>query len=172
MITRNSLAWILTSSFSFLVASPCGMAAPPSGNDDTIQIKISDCVTAIRNDDVKWDGTFLGLRPTLGGVSGLLEKHGTKRSIPFLIEALKNKEQFVAAHVILTWLSGKKFVVDGGSWEGLHVEVYADGTVKIDERDQASLIKKWKAWSRQTKASGKSPRKTTRDRADAVDPRR
>lgn len=62
---------------------------------------------------------------------------------PLLIDALHDDKRFVVAHVLLTFMTKKRFVVDSGSWNGLRVEIHADGRAVIDENQRVELIQFW-----------------------------
>ena len=103
-------------------------------------------VASIGNADIHWDGTYLGLKPSLVGVSKELSSKHTADLIPALVEALKDKQRFVAAHVLLTELSGIKFKADADSWNGLQITLLPNGRAVIAESQQAGLIQQWKDW--------------------------
>ena len=57
---------------------------------------------AISNRDVRWGGNFNGLAPRYSkAFNGLLEKANAKE-ISGLLDALEDKDRYVAAHVLLT----------------------------------------------------------------------
>jgi len=98
-------------------------------------------VAALRNTDVSWNGTWLGLWPDLSDRAARLQASGAA-VIPLLREALQDEEQYVAAHVLLTWLTNEPFCLSGSRYNGLSVELYADGrTVIFDQR--TSIQRLW-----------------------------
>jgi hypothetical protein len=131
----------------FAVAQICGCANREVRTPaTTAKSNAMELVTQIKNTDVHWDGTYLGLRPNLGGVSKELRTRLTADLIPALVDALKDKKRFVAAHVLLTEFSGVQFEADAGTWNGLQVELLPNGQAVIPDSQQASLVRQWNDW--------------------------
>lgn len=101
-------------------------------------------IRELHNDNVKWDGTYVGLLPSLAGVQLSSFMAAGDAAIPLLIEALHDPNQFVAAHVLLTQLSG--VVHATAPWNGLCVELNANGTVQIDTDQRFDLARRWQSW--------------------------
>src|SRR5689334_16864199 len=72
-------------------------------SSDAVLIELAG---SIQNQDVKWDGTYVGLEPTLLGASNRLFVKTNGQIVPLLIEALSDKRRYVAAHVLLTKITG------------------------------------------------------------------
>src|SRR6266566_1137917 len=67
-------------------------------------------VRLLRNTDVRWDGNVFGLMPRAEGTpADELLKGNCTNAIPLLVAALSEKEKYIAAHVLLTVLSGVKY---------------------------------------------------------------
>jgi hypothetical protein len=116
-------------------------------------------VDAIRNSDIRWSGTLVGLYPFIEGqasqavlATGVL---ATGRStISELVAALDDPDRWIAAHALLTQVAPKL----GGAppikgdaserWWGLKVNLLADGRVEFDPADRPVLKKYWQEWAK------------------------
>lgn len=84
-------------------------------------------LTDMKNEDVVWHGTIIGLSPELTGATLSLEQ--TSEDItPYLVEALLDKKKFVAAHVLLAFRLPAQTLCKGGrdlvrQWCGLKVQI-------------------------------------------------
>jgi hypothetical protein len=123
-------------------------------------------VGGIRNGDIVWEGNFIGIMPReIGGVSKEV-LGGKEIDLDGLVKALEDKDRFVAAHVLLTERTGhsigkRRGRVDPitGKWigpydldfNGLRVDIYADGRVVIPEGQRKELVLKWREWQRNRK---------------------
>ncbi len=105
---------------------------------------MSASIEMLSNADVRWEGTAVGLEPTLTGEAARLLKMGDG-ALPELMQALSDPDKYVGAHVVLTKLSGVEYE-SFPAWNGLEVILAADGTVRIDPAQQAVLIKRWQRW--------------------------
>jgi hypothetical protein len=104
-------------------------------------------IRALSNDQVAWEGGPSGLAPTLIGEAA--EKLAEKRdqAIPALVAALSDPDRFVAAHILLTRLSGVEHSAFP-AWNGLVVDLRADGTVALDLAQRFTLARRWERWAR------------------------
>jgi len=102
-------------------------------------------IARITNDDIHWEGTMIGLAPTVTGEAAHRVLQAGEDAIPGLLRALRNEHQFVAAHVLLTFISGVEYGTD--PWNGLEVEISADGTVSIDPGQRVDLSDRWQRWA-------------------------
>ncbi len=96
----------------------------------------------MRNSDVKWDGNFIGLLPKLNGPTLALQKIDEPVE-PLLVEALLDEERYVAAHVLLTVRAEYPITISAEDWNGLHVQLLADGTVTYQGNDLDVLHQQW-----------------------------
>lgn len=103
-------------------------------------------VMLINNTDVRWDGDYFGLKPTLAGSSKKLMEMRSEQAIPALLEALKDKQRFVAAHILLAEMNDTQMQRDAESWNGLRVNLLANGQTIIYKGQQNALVQKWKTW--------------------------
>jgi hypothetical protein len=86
----------------------------------------------------------VGLVPTIVSDSARELLDSGDAAVPPLVGALEDPARFVAAHVLLTVLSG----VEHGTtpWNGLHVDLAADGRAEVDESQRGELARRWRAW--------------------------
>jgi hypothetical protein len=99
----------------------------------------------LSNADIKWEGTYAGLTPILIGERAKQLSEMGDQVTPELLAALTNEDVFVAAHVILTQLSGIEYQAFP-AWNGLVVDIAADGTVTIDPDQRFNLVRRWERW--------------------------
>jgi hypothetical protein len=112
------------------------------GQEATMQQSILE----LSNNQVSWEGSPIGLAPTLTGDAA--QKLAEKReAIPALVAALSDPDRFVAAHVLLTRLSGVEHSAFP-AWNGLAVDLRADGTVDIDPAQRFTLARRWERWAK------------------------
>lgn len=104
----------------------------------------SELLAALRNEDVRWNGNYFGLLPKLAGSAAELASRPEKEIIPALIDALSDPEMFVAAHVLLTFLSGVEHSTN--PWNGLEVDLRPDGAVHIDPEQRRQIQTRWRRW--------------------------
>jgi hypothetical protein len=110
----------------------------------------------MRNDNVKWDGTLLGLDPQIVRPASVeLESLGDA-AVPHLLRALHDPQRYAAAHVLLTRIAGEPYSADAEGWNGLRVSLHADGRVDVFAEDIPALAQKWDAWARDRAVAGAS----------------
>jgi hypothetical protein len=107
--------------------------------------EVSALIDKLSNANVQWDGTPIGLMPTLTGTEAnqILEMGDT--TVPDLLVALSDPDKYVVAHVILTKLARLEYEAFP-AWNGLEVVLAADGSVTIDPAQQSALIERWQLW--------------------------
>jgi hypothetical protein len=105
---------------------------------------VARVIDHLSNADIRWDGTFVGLVPTIVSEMArqLLTTSGD--AVPQLVSALDDESKFVTAHVLLTLLSGVEY--HSTPWNGLAVELSPDGEVRIDPRQRFELARRWRTW--------------------------
>src|ERR1051325_3917689 len=84
---------------------------------------VARLVEQLGDADVRWDGSYAGLLPAVAGDAGRQLLDAGDGAIPPLIDALDDESRFVAAHVLLTLLSGVEHAT--APWNGLDVELTA-----------------------------------------------
>jgi hypothetical protein len=100
------------------------------------------------NDDVRWDGTLVGLVPTVVGDPARRLLTSDEDVLPLLVDAVADESKFVVAHVLLTLLSEVEH--DATPWNGLRVDLSADGEVRVDPEQRFALARRWRAWHEAT----------------------
>ena len=105
---------------------------------------IARMIDRLRNADIHWDGTFVGLVPTIVNDSARRLLASGDAAIPLLVDALQDESKFVAAHVLLTLLSGIEYHTT--PWNGLAVEISPDGQARFDTRQRFELFRSWQDW--------------------------
>lgn len=108
----------------------------------------SDCealVARIHNSHIRWDGNYFGLsvRSMSEAEQRVLSAGSKCRSA--LIATLADDSRFVAAHVLLIQMDGGDLQgSSAANWNGLKVELHADGRVEIPIEQKTSIQKRWK----------------------------
>jgi hypothetical protein len=99
----------------------------------------------LRNEDIHWEGSYFGLQPALVGQPAklLADLHG-ESVVASLVRCLDNPEAFAAAHVLLTMISGVEHATI--PWNGLVVDLKADGRAQIDFAQRIVLAERWRRW--------------------------
>jgi hypothetical protein len=113
---------------------------------------------SLSNDDIKWDGDYIGLIPTVDGSHSRKLLEIKSDSIDrALIKDLDEDKKYVAAHVLLTLRHKISFARDERQWNGLHVTLDSTGKASYLAQDKKILFQAWSEWF----ASGKSANKLT-----------
>ena len=107
-----------------LVLLAIWMAGGASGDADL-------WVERLRNDEVRWDGTWAGLVPHTEGRNGKSLLELGERAIPALVAALDDPEKFAAAHVLLTLIRKRPYSTSGSHWNRLRVSIRSDGAADL-----------------------------------------
>ncbi|WP_273652328.1 hypothetical protein [Cellulomonas fimi] len=87
---------------------------------------------------VTWTAHAFGLSPVVTG-----DAQADERT---LLALLDDPDRFVLAHVLLTRDSGVRHETYP-TYNGLAVDVRADGTVHVDPAQRAPLRRRWAAWA-------------------------
>jgi hypothetical protein len=106
---------------------------------------MNDDLSKISNSDVAWTGNYLGLTPTLSGHCATVMERADTSVIPELTRILQDPARFVAAHVLLTKLSGIRYQVFP-QWNGLNVDIDSDGSLHYDSEQRFELADRWRSW--------------------------
>lgn len=108
-------------------------------------LTLAESIENISNDDIRWEGTFVGLAPTVLNekAKGLLETG--EKGISALLKALSDPEKFIAAHVLLTQMTGVEYETTP-TWNGLSVDMEADDSVNISSDQRFVLENRWRKW--------------------------
>jgi hypothetical protein len=98
--------------------------------------------------DVGWAGTDLGLIPQMSDDDERLASELDDSDIPALLDALDRQETFVKAHVLMTRLTGVEHETFP-TWNGLAVDIRADGSAHIDPSQRPVMAERWRRWQSQ-----------------------
>lgn len=106
--------------------------------------RIEQSAEALSNDDVKWQGMIAGLQPILVNPrAAALVKSRASQVDNRLLKMLADKGRFIIAHVLLSLRNREERNTHGAQWDGLHVELLADGTTQIDPSQRWALKQMW-----------------------------
>lgn len=106
---------------------------------------MAELIQNISNDDIRWDANFAGLAPTVTGDAATHLPEIGENAVAELLIALSDPEKFVSAHVLLTQMTGMEHEVFP-TWNGLTVDIQADGTVDIPSGQRSVLANRWRKW--------------------------
>jgi hypothetical protein len=111
------------------------------------EVTMQKSIRELSNDQVVWEGNPIGLAPTLTGEAA--QKLAAKRdqAIPALLATLSDPDRFVAAHILLTRFSRVEHSAFP-KWNGLAVELHANGRVVIDPAQRFTLARRWERWAK------------------------
>lgn len=109
---------------------------------------IARMIDHLSNADIRWDGTFVGLVPTIVSDSARQLPAIGNDAVPQLVSALEDESKFVAAHVLLTLLSAVEYHTM--PWNGLKVNLSPDGQARFDVGQRFELARRWRAWQQAT----------------------
>lgn len=100
-------------------------------------------ISNIKNEDVIWSGTVIGLIPKLTGAT--LELKDTEENInPLLVDILLDENKFVAAHVLLTLRTSGPYPIGAAEWNGLKIQLQSNGKATFEGNNLIELQKYWK----------------------------
>ena len=104
--------------------------------------KVDELLVGIEFD---WEGTETGYTPILvkGNLDEILECK--ENTFDDLIMYLSDDKLFISAHILLTWVTGIEYEAFP-LWNGLKVELSANGTVSINSAQRYDLGERWKKW--------------------------
>ncbi len=108
-------------------------------SDDKIDFK------QISNRDIQFDGTFVGLMPSVKGNTKMIVAKAriTKPDPSPLIELLEDPNKYVAAHIVLTMAYSKSIDIQVTHWNGLEVDIHAIKGVSYPPNQMDRLKKEW-----------------------------
>ena len=110
----------------------------------------SQAVGKIRNSDIAWDGNYFGLLPRIEGQASKSVMALGESAVSALIRALDDPSRFAAAHVLLTEIKmrGVSRPLSARDWNGLRVELSADGHVQLHPEQREELKVFWRERNR------------------------
>lgn len=117
----------------------------PKSSDPAAIVRL---VNQLSNNDIRWDGTYVGFIPTI--VSDVARQLLTigNAAVPRLVSALEDESKFVAAHVLLTLISAVEYQTM--PWNGLEINLSANGETNTDAHQRFALARRWRAWQQAT----------------------
>lgn len=107
-------------------------------------------VPDVRNTDLHWDGTALGLQPRIVKPETLQRVGDRTKTDDQLVELLLDPDRFAAAHVVLTMRRNALTSFDASQWNGLRVVLGPAGTARYERDDMATLHERWSTAVRST----------------------
>jgi len=108
--------------------------------------RLQTLVAKLRNSEIRWDGNFAGLDAQLRGRNARNLIKLREHAVPYLLTEIGNERNSIACHVLLTYLARERFKLSGAEWNELRVELWANGTIKIDADSLKSRVDFWKAY--------------------------
>jgi hypothetical protein len=125
-----------------LLISSCQLSMD-NRQSDPVSEDTKQLILNMRNEDVIWDGNFVGLMPkTLNGAT--LALRDSKEPIEsLLLEALLDENRYVAAHVLLTLRTGGNYSISADGWNGLKVQLTAGKGTTYEGNDLEALYQRW-----------------------------
>lgn len=112
-----------------------------SGRRESIKL-----IGEIKNSDVIWHGTTFGWMPSAIGTTSEVARHFQAESVPQLIDALKDPDRFVAAHIILSDCAVSEYERDDFWINGLAINSGPDGLPAFQPEQGIALHGKWSEW--------------------------
>lgn len=119
-----------------------------NSNEPSVSASVASMIDRLNNADIRWDGTIFGLVPTIVSESAHQLLASGDVAIPLLLNTLEDESKFVAAHVLLTFISAVEYHT--GPWNGLTVDLSPDGQAQFDIRQRFELARRWRAWQQAT----------------------
>ena len=106
--------------------------------------RVREAVARIKNSDVDFQGEYPGIVERISGASAEVKKIGVE-AVPSLYEALKDPSRYVAAHVLLTQIVLKKWVLSSKDWNHLVVDSFGPASDRTVKDQRASIGRFWAA---------------------------
>ena len=131
-----------------LMLSLAGCNAPSPAVDantgSSASAETARLAARLDNADVDWDGTYSGLMPRVRGEAAerLIEFGPAADSA--LVRALGDPHRFAAAHVVLTTIHVTELELSASEWNGLRVDLPADGRTRLFPEQRAELQRRWR----------------------------
>lgn len=126
---------------SALIIFLVGSALSVSAAEDS---RVREAVARIKNSDVDFQGEYPGIMTYVSGASKEINKIGVE-AVPFLYEALKDPNRYVAAHVLLTNIVLKKFVLSSKHWNHLVIDDFGPASNRTVKDQRVAIDKFWAA---------------------------
>jgi hypothetical protein len=120
------------------------VCAAARDNDSNIQFPRGKILALLTNQDVAWQGEYLGLVPYLSPNAAAILPATDEATVKALRSWLQDPNRFVIAHELLS-LSREsgKYQGSGSEWNTLRVKILADGHVQYDPRQMETIQQMW-----------------------------
>ena len=141
IIEGSGMKTLIQAVLAVIVSSMLGCSALPHRSESAVQ------VGRISNAEVTWDFVHhIGWMPGLKGTSHHMARNFRAEFIPYLIEALKDPDRFIAAHTILTGTAISSYQLGDHEFNGLAVEGEPGETALVRPEQRFALYRKWSDW--------------------------
>jgi hypothetical protein len=112
--------------------------------ENQISEKTQSLIRDMRNEDVIWTANYVGIWPKklIGPTSEL--RDSSEDINPLLIDALRDPNRFVAAHVLLFFRTPGTDELIAGEWAGLKVQLDSNGKATFEGNNLMQLQRYWK----------------------------
>ena len=107
------------------------------------ELKPDHALKNLRNEEIEWHGTTAGLQPIVRGENAKALLKAVDGKTDQSLVRIFNERQFAAAHVLLSLRLDRERSTSGEKWNGLAVDLLADGSVKVDPSQRVALQKQW-----------------------------
>ena len=101
-------------------------------------------VQRLSNDDIEWNGNIFGLSAEIRGNADTELLNADRSADAVLLDALADPEKYAAAHVLLTMIHAEPYKVSGGEWNGLKVDLLANGQTILFPVQRFELQRSWR----------------------------
>ncbi len=112
--------------------------------DSTPNAGVERAAAELRNTDIVWDGSYLGLVPRISGPPARYLAGHAESARPYLLAALEDSDKFAAAHVLLSIASGQPAKASSTEWNGLVVSLRPDGSAQFQPEQRPQLVAMWR----------------------------
>lgn len=111
----------------------------PNKQDKNIKLLVS----RISNEQIDWDGSYVGLLPKVKDDEiKNIEAHG-KLTNDLLLNELTDPNKFVTAHYLLTKINLKEIKISSTHWNNLKISLHASGTEDYHTEQIKDIVKFW-----------------------------
>jgi hypothetical protein len=138
---------------SVLIVFLVGSALSVLGTEKS---RVAEEVARIKNADVDFQGEYPGIVEYISGASAEVITIGGG-AIPFLYEALKDPNRYVAAHVLLTHLVLKTWKLNSKDWNHLVIDSFGPASDQTVKDQRIAIDRFWAAQRNLKKDANQSP---------------
>ena len=114
-------------------------------SSDDYEYNYYELAEKIRNNNVRWLHSKIGIHPIINGKEvGIFWTSKNQLAIKPLFKCLKNKNQYIVAHVLLSRLLSKKVPIGKMEWNELKFKYDSSQKLVVDDNKSYDIIlKKW-----------------------------